>query len=484
MKQFDFQNRCFGYFSDRTKQILNTNISLGVSSNVIKLEKGIVIPAIRNDSNIIEGGIFSSKGEFVASFNMGPRIDDIPEPSFWSHKYPNKEKLVERNEDVIFGGVLWDHFGHFLRDTITRLWYVLKENKFDKRIIFLTMPSDDPFKLKNMLTAIGLDESQYELITKPTQFKQIIVPQQSSVPAHGFRLEHNLVFDKIISNVQPGKYQKVYLSKAKYTRNMTQNESYFEDFFRKRGFEIIYPETLSFEEQVSIVNGASEIVGVFASHLYLMHFCKKNTKLTMLGRSSHCFEHFCFKSYLYPVHMKELDVYFVDVSFNFLPTDFNDGNFLLGPTKYWIDYLNKSNISYEPDEVSFDIHVKPHIFDFVILWAQHYKNADSYNTIKNNSIADVINTILVTLLDTPINTKSLPERDDVTHMKHCINQLQSNNSNPNMEKEFKSFTEHTQKNFQNARTAILDIKSDNKSLNNEIISLRERIQQLEKLLDK
>lgn len=43
------------------------------------------------------------------------------------------------NENVVFGGVIVGHFGHFILESMGRLWYLLKHDTLNTRIVFTTV---------------------------------------------------------------------------------------------------------------------------------------------------------------------------------------------------------------------------------------------------------------------------------------------------------------------------------------------------------
>lgn len=76
--------------------------------------------------------------------------------------------------------------------------------------------------------------------------------------------------------------RKVYLSRANYSKR-SYNDSEIKDFLSKNGFETIYPEKLSIQEQVNLFGNANIIVGASGAALTNIVFCKKNTKIIVLA---------------------------------------------------------------------------------------------------------------------------------------------------------------------------------------------------------
>ena len=141
----------------------------------------------------------------------------------------------------------------------------------------------------NSLSAFGIPEERIIVITKPTQFKKIIIPDQSAVPLavflpYEFTDKYVQVFRHIKKQITPAKHKKVYLSRSLAARKNVFGEEYFIDFFRKRGFKIINPEEYTMKEKAEIMYGADEVVTVDGTNAHLSIFCKPSVRLTILSR--------------------------------------------------------------------------------------------------------------------------------------------------------------------------------------------------------
>lgn len=488
MYKFNKEKQAFFNMKKETEDILSTNFLKNQSCDTEIVNNGYVLP-LTISNNLKSGGVCDSKFGFIAGFINDLNAKNDPNWLAYLNSYVPKSEPIKRNEVVIFGGILMDEFGHVLRDSYTRLWYIIQNSQINHKVVFLNMLGQNGLKFEQLLGAIGLKKERYEVITQPTQFNKIIVPEQSLIIMNYYKKECLIPFDTIISKIKPANFKKIYLSRSKYNRTVSFSEEYFENFYKKRGFEIIYPETLPFFEQVSIINGADEIVCTAGTLVHMTFFCKSNVKVTILGRTYNSFEHKAFRSWLFSLQIRKIEAYFVDVSNNFLPAEFSNSIFFYGPTKYWIDYLNTNNIPYEPDEVSFDIHVKPHIYDYLIEWSKHNSNLNNYNWIRNNTLFDVVKTIQRTFLDTEIKTKQIPERDDIVKMQHYIKHLQSNINTINETKQVDSATPiqqnleklatQTQSNFKNAQNAMTDLNNKINIQNQNMHILNEKQKKLE-----
>lgn len=83
----------------------------------------------------------------------------------------------------------------------------------------------------------GISEERIVVVKEPTQFKKIIVPNQSAIPKvvfapYEFTDKYVQVFNHIKKQITPAKYKKVYLSTSLAARKNIFGESYFIDFLR------------------------------------------------------------------------------------------------------------------------------------------------------------------------------------------------------------------------------------------------------------
>lgn len=417
MKPFNSNERLFVYNFKRWKRICETDYSLPEEPSVTVVENGIILPLRRRTDFVssdatYEGGVCDQTGSFVAGHVRNPK-----EKLFnlsCTKGYTPDQPVKKRHETVVYGGLLFRHFGHMLQEGMVRLWWYARNQKTQFKFVFLDAPVfGNEFKFYNVLEAIGLTRDRIEIITEPTQFDSVIVPQEAMYMWCNYLPAIREVFDLFNEHIEPSIYEKIYLSRTAFTTKDGVNEQYFEDFFRKRGFKVVYPEQLAFEEQVSLVSGAKEVVGTGGTLLYLTFFCRPGTKVTILNRNTNIY------TPMYAImQARELDYFVIDANFNFLPTNLiGDGVYFYGPTEYWKKYLDYRKIDYEEEEISFEKNVTPYIYDYVKKWGELYANPRSYKVIHNFSITDVVEGIHRVFLYEAIDRKKLPDRDEVLKLK-------------------------------------------------------------------
>lgn len=418
MIQPDVDKRLFVYDRKRWQKFLKTDYSISSKPTVTELKNGVVLP-LRTRTDIAtrnaayEGGVCDEKGEFVAGLNR--RVGKPNTNLSCMKAYAFSDDIPVRHETVVYGGVLYGAFSHMMTESLSRLWWYADHPDTPFKLVFLDMPSFGGFKFWNILEAFGITRDRMEIITAPVRFDKVIVPEETFHMLSSYRPGVEKFYHYVSSKVEPASCKKVYLSRTALPAGdeFTFNEEYFENFYKKRGYEVVHPEQLPFDKQLSIVAGAEEIVATEGGLIYLSQFCRPGTKVVILRRAID--PHMAT-----PIILQGINVnyYLIDAHVNFFPgkLEGDASIYFMGPTVCWKQYLDAMNIAYAPDEISQEIHVKPYMFDYVCQWGVRATNKRTYKDYRNTSLIDVLENINRMFLDRPINRKNYPDRDDVTKL--------------------------------------------------------------------
>jgi len=85
---------------------------------------------------------------------------------------------------------------------------------------------------------------------------------------------------------------------------------------------------------------------------------------------------------------RQLEVTYVDATFNFMPTKHSGGTFLYGPTDHFVQYLRKKEIVYSEDEVRFEI--SQYCYEYLSIWLNRVNNIRLFNMINECDMYDLI----------------------------------------------------------------------------------------------
>ncbi|MDJ0742595.1 MAG: glycosyltransferase family 61 protein [Xenococcaceae cyanobacterium MO_167.B27] len=193
------------------------------------------------------------------------------------------KQLEKIAQTFIYGGYIKiNHYGIFLTESISRLWYVIKEQQhpiicygLDKRSSVKTKFVDVFFE------AIKLDKNRFIFFKQPVILEKVIVPNPSfSQRNEGFEV-HKILTQNIAKQVLSTKLtqnkktsQPLYFSRTKISgkKRLIIGEDKLEKAFIRNGFAICYPETLSVDEQIYLINKHEVIIGTMGSALHNILF--------------------------------------------------------------------------------------------------------------------------------------------------------------------------------------------------------------------
>ena len=307
------------------------------------------------------GGVYDKEGNFVTYHKR--KINENIERDICSVSF--KDKLEDDSETVVFGGVIFNHFGHFLLESLSRMWWLIENPTCMHKFVFISA-DDHPinFDALEFFEILGLERNRIEVVKKPTRFNAIIVPEQTIFISDGFKPEAIKVYDALRSAVSPANYKKVYFTRTKLWRIDAVNEEYFENYFRSKGYTIIAPETLSIREQIAVMAGVEEYACISGSLHHHILLCREGVKVVILNRTSYMFEVGFIPVSAWVNQLIKANCIYIDVFMNFLPFG-NQSTYLVGPTASWLAY--KKDI-FNEDATSDDSLTTHKIIEYISTW--------------------------------------------------------------------------------------------------------------------
>ena len=252
------------------------------------VEKGFILPAKKNILSsgrpYFQGGVVDDKNNFIE----GSKCLRKDEEGALLESYDFNQKHVEYiDKDVLYAGILINHFGHFLVESSNRLWYWLENRDKNLDIVFLITKNAHIFpQFWEFMQLLGIEKDKIHIVKRVTQFRTVYVPFQSHVIRSFYTNIFLVPLDNIRSVLPDGKKQKVYLSRTKLKNGtVCLGEQYIEKLFRDNGYRIVYPEKISLKEQFSIIKNSSELAGVSGTAMHLALCADKHIPITILERT-------------------------------------------------------------------------------------------------------------------------------------------------------------------------------------------------------
>lgn len=258
------------------------------------IKDGIILPqksTYNTDLSYIwmgVGGILNNGGEFVKLSGIPGFGENEGRMVFGGkYKYDRIEEFLD--EDVLYMGAYQPHWGHFLLEYCTRLWYYVKF-KPNIRIAFCGFHCESNSISGNFLDFLGLlgiKREQLIDIRKVTKIRKIIVPEQSFLRDKYFTDEYRMMIDFAYQNIgelNVVPYNKIYFTRINYANEKERGEREIRDIFKENGYTCLAPENLSVAEQMFYVRNCKEFVvipggssmnGVFAAYNTKRIYLKK-----------------------------------------------------------------------------------------------------------------------------------------------------------------------------------------------------------------
>lgn len=239
-------------------------MSKNLGEKVIK--NGVILPYIDFD----EVAILNEKNEVILGKTKG--------------KFEIAQNLSER---VVFLGFFGGHYGHFITEEIARLWWILEHDIKGVKFVYSSFKNKLlPFE-SYIFSLFKLDKQNTLNISKPTKFKEIILPDESFFNENGLE-KHRKMIDFITSHITPNKkFKKIYLSRRKFAKanSLEFGEEFFEEIYAKQGFHIAYPETLTPKEQLELMGGGNHFAALGGTISHNTLFAPYESELTIISKA-------------------------------------------------------------------------------------------------------------------------------------------------------------------------------------------------------
>ena len=349
-----------GYWTQRFSKKYYSDRPLDVKT----VENGIIMPPPdKNDQ--LGGGVFEPDLKFAAGCDN--LYKDKRDDSFVLENFDRS--LIEKSEEeVVFGGGLTCHFGHFISECLSRMWYLIENPRDRRRYAFLNLYN---WRIRtwvyNLFDMLGLPDSRIIIVDKPTQFKSVTVPDQAAYIKEDFTSKFMMPYRRLAARIMPrDDVKKLFLTRSRdlKTKNHISNQEYFEEFYRARGFKVIAPEKLSLGEQFALITGADEIATFLGTLSHWSLFCRPKVKFTMLTRYDE------FRSRQVMINQANpIDWYIVSTARNVMYAEQGAGVNLIGPTEYWQRFVR----DYFGEEIGIDDRLPPTVVDdYFSHWIKYF----------------------------------------------------------------------------------------------------------------
>ena len=290
--------------------------------------KNATILPLRRDPSF---GLLFGKGGVVDCDGNYVELSSIPLRVQYSYPFENPEY---RDEKVVYCGYLVNHWGHYLIEGVTRLWYFLENDAtIDKYVFFLDENEEREIKgnYREFLELLKIWD-KLEIINKPTTYREVIVPERGIVCLKSYSPKLLSVFDTVAENVIPDPSwetpEKIYYSRSQFQKGMQFEFGFaaLDNFFEKNGYTILYPEKVPLSRMIHYIRNAKVVASLSGSLPHNMLFANQGQKVEIVERLVISDDNQTDVN-----RMRELDVTYIDANIPVYTIDFV-GPFIMGYT--------------------------------------------------------------------------------------------------------------------------------------------------------
>lgn len=232
--------------------------------------------------NTYDGGVYGPDGQLrPESVHVSMQAPHRPVPS------TAEEPTAELSGTHLFGGILFWHFGHLIVDSLSRLWAV-DQLPPGGQIVFLFYSRGGehrgkeqllPAHVQSVLSLFG-GGREIHVVTEPTRIERLLIPTQLMINVKDERIRGHEVFRTAMRRavesvpIAPDHADAaIYVSRSRLPPSRAGRfllEEEIERGLQACGYTIVYPETLSIQQQISHYRAAKRIIATEGSALHLV----------------------------------------------------------------------------------------------------------------------------------------------------------------------------------------------------------------------
>lgn len=342
----------YEFNQERYRRIAERSLKCREDLTSIVIENGYLLPNRFAPCRCFgHGGVLDADKNYVkrSEVNAYSKYAGTPEKDDEMEIYMGEGYEIKAEEaeyldaDVIYLGYLNNHWGHFLLDSVSRLYPFLKDTEGKYRYAYVVNEGQEYIpgaSIARFFELLGISE-RVVFIHKVTKCRSITIPEQGFMINAYYSQEFLDVFQKVAEKVDCSKYphyEKVYYARSSFKKAQETEvgESILLELFRKNGFTIISPEKCTLDEQIAIVRNTDLLAGITGTIPHNLLFAKPNQKMLIINKT-----HNLNLAQMDINIMKQAEVCYVDAYLAKFPVLIGEGPFLLDRSPQLVKYFKQ-----------------------------------------------------------------------------------------------------------------------------------------------
>lgn len=300
------------------------------------------VKKVEGDSLLFgRGGVVDEFGQYVELSSIPGRIEQ---------KYDFGCSVPLSDSKVVYAGYLVNHWGHFLVEGISRLWYLFEDDATIDKYVFTVEDYRECCVSGNYREFFQLLNvwEKVEIINTPVTYREVVVPQRAYCRRSYYSDKYKKIFNAVsecamkrVGEFQT--YESIFLSRAlfKKAKKYEIGTELLDDYFLKNGYKIIYPETVSLAEMIVLIRSAQRCACASGSIAHNMLFGLDRQQLTIVERVS-----VINPDQIDVDCIKDLHVTYIDAHYTIYPVPMGSGPCFFSFNKQFRSYCEKQQEVY------------------------------------------------------------------------------------------------------------------------------------------
>lgn len=244
---------------------------------ILELENVFWLPRVtalyRSDGSRIDETCIRRGADLSWIFNGGSETVAIP------------DDYATIDEPVVYVGFIRNHWGHFLTESISRLWALMRYPELRKLDLFAMPEANLHENIISFLDAVGLVEAGQSGAgvkgarrgPRPIRISKCYVPLPSFFNRSHAHSVHSLlpryVASQLLKEPPVTDTRPLLLSRSKFGGNRAvRGEARLDDLCGQHGAVIVHPQELTMLDQIRLVNTHRKFIGCWGSALHNLIF--------------------------------------------------------------------------------------------------------------------------------------------------------------------------------------------------------------------
>ena len=259
--------------------------------SAVWLDGAIVTPLEHDGSNRFSGGVYSADRR-LCKLALRPS-----EKAYFKHTPAadhDKTACPFIAGTFLYGGIIFDIFGHDLFEMPTRLWPIVNGEKFDGVLFHgwkknLVGIEDTSAAVRHVMDCFSIPRDRGLIVARTAlQVERLLVPEIClKIDDHALPMAqrcYDLIRDMTAANPEVPGRERIYLSRMRLAPGrIFEHEPLIQDAALRSGFAVVHPQELPLPVQIKMMGWTRFVCGLDGSALHLITFSYPKTEVLCLN---------------------------------------------------------------------------------------------------------------------------------------------------------------------------------------------------------